>query len=843
MKWIRKERLFQLLQMLFPLLLLVLAIFEIQKIGSQTNMDLLRKEVSHLNNLEFVLIFLIGFCAISPMFLYDVILVKILGINIPLKMLLKQSFIVNTFSNIMGFGGIIGLALRSYFFTKHKAEKQGLLGNITSITLFSLTGLSLLAWIVLVGYRDFSLLSNTKWIILAVIAVCCYLPLLLLFQWFRHKRGNAASLNGQTIAKLVMASLLEWIAIFFVIWYLVAALNISISVRELIPIFLIACSAGVVSMIPGGIGSFDLVFIWGMESVGIQDEKVLALLIFYRLSYFFFPFLLSSILFIKEYWDKWNRSWNNLPNIIFQNVSHSLLTLLVFLSGLILLLSAAVPGILNRLKIAEEFLSQPVMNVSHQLTVAAGFLLLGLCRGIEYKVKRAYHLTIFVLSLAAIFSVLKGIDYEETIFLFIVALLLVMSKKRFYREGYVLTWGKAIFDFAIIFVITAMYVVIGYVNLPTAKFNLPVKLQPYIITDYRDLFYSAIIGIVIAGIILILGYVIRQPKQMEMEASVDQEGKIKQHLLTYTGTEMSHLIFLHDKFVFWNEKNTVLFSYQTYADKIIILGDPVGKEADFSSAIANFLETADLYGYQLVFYEISDQTIPYLHEYGFDFFKLGEAAFIQLNNFSLSGKKAKNFRTIVNKFEREGYKAEILSPPYNLALIQELKVVSDQWLGERNEKGFSLGYFDEHYLNQANIIVLKGPNQTLGFASIMPMYNNKKMISVDLMRFTPNAPNGTMDLIFLSLFHWAQDSGYQIFNLGMAPLSNVGLSKFSFLSEKIAAQMFLHGQFFYHFKGLRKFKDKYADFWKPKYLAYRKKSSLSFTMAQITLLISKKTKS
>ena len=70
---------------------------------------------------------------------------------------------------------------------------------------------------------------------------------------------------------------------------------------------------------------------------------------------------------------------------------------------------------------------------------------------------------------------------------------------------------------------------------------------------------------------------------------------------------------------------------------------------------------------------------------------------------------------------------------------------------------------------------------------------------VDLMRFTPGAPSGTMDFIFLSLFEWAKEEGYRTFNMGMSPLSNVGLSKFSFLSEKVAAQIFLHGQLFLPF--------------------------------------------
>ncbi len=89
--------------------------------------------------------------------------------------------------------------------------------------------------------------------------------------------------------------------------------------------------------------------------------------------------------------------------------------------------------------------------------------------------------------------------------------------------------------------------------------------------------------------------------------------------------------------------------------------------------------------------------------------------------------------------------------------------------------------------------MLRGAEGVIGFASIMPMYDNGERISVDLMRFKPGAPSGTMDFIFLSLFQWAKEQGYHVFNMGMSPLSNVGQSRYSFLSEKIAAQIFLHG--------------------------------------------------
>lgn len=94
-----------------------------------------------------------------------------------------------------------------------------------------------------------------------------------------------------------------------------------------------------------------------------------------------------------------------------------------------------------------------------------------------------------------------------------------------------------------------------------------------------------------------------------------------------------------------------------------------------------------------------------------------------------------------------------------------------------------------------------------------------------------------MDGIFITLFKKARDDGYQIFNLGMAPLSNVGESKFSFVDERLAHLIFKYGYKFYSFKGLRDYKNKFVSDWKPRYIVYRKRSSLIFTMLQLLLLV------
>lgn len=169
-----------------------------------------------------------------------------------------------------------------------------------------------------------------------------------------------------------------------------------------------------------------------------------------------------------------------------------------------------------------------------------------------------------------------------------------------------------------------------------------------------------------------------------------------------------------------------------------------------------------------------------------------------------------------------------------------LRAVSDEWLDGREEKGFSLGFFDTYYLEQADIALAKNADGTVvGFASMMPSYTDE-MTSIDLMRYSKEAPSGIMDFLFINLFEKAKEDGFQTFNAGMAPLANVGESKYAFLGERLAGLVYRYSQGFYGFKGLRNFKSKYVTEWEQKFVAFRKRSSIAFTMLQLMILVGKK---
>ena len=76
-------------------------------------------------------------------------------------------------------------------------------------------------------------------------------------------------------------------------------------------IFIIAALSGLISFIPGGFGSFDLVVLLGMKGLGIPEEKIVLAVLLYRFAYYLFPLLIALILSTFEFKDTAKRYWED----------------------------------------------------------------------------------------------------------------------------------------------------------------------------------------------------------------------------------------------------------------------------------------------------------------------------------------------------------------------------------------------------------------------------------------------------------------------------------------------------------------------------------------------------
>lgn len=87
------------------------------------------------------------------------------------------------------------------------------------------------------------------------------------------------------------------------------------------------------------------------------------------------------------------------------------------------------------------------------------------------------------------------------------------------------------------------------------------------------------------------------------------------------------------------------------------------------------------------------------------------------------------------------------------------------------------------------------------------------------MRHRENLENGVMEYFFISLILKAKNEEYEYFSLGIVPLSGIEKDILT-LYKNIEHFIFQHEKYFYNFKGLKVFKDKFRPQWEPVYIAY-----------------------
>ena len=112
-------------------------------------------------------------------------------------------------------------------------------------------------------------------------------------------------------------------------------------------------------------------------------------------------------------------------------------------------------------------------------------------------------------------------------------------------------------------------------------------------------------------------------------------------------------------------------------------------------------------------------------------------------------------------------------------------------------------------------------------------------ISPDLMRYHPeDAPSSAMEYLFTRLMMYGQEQGFRYFSLGMAPLSGLPEHRLAPLWNRMGSLLYRHGEHFYNFQGLRRYKAKFDPEWSPRYLASPGGLSLPRVLTQVSSLIS-----
>lgn len=847
----------QRLRVAVPLVFLVLVGWlVVREIGSDFDLPQMQRTLIGVPTLPAIAVALLALSSVAFTGFVDVAIAHWLGIKVRASELLRLAFVANAMANTLNLSGATGSGVRLLGLSAQKVELNRAAALIGMQVLSLPLGLSILIAVTLAaGSLPITTSTTTRWLaIVVLIAAVLYLPA---FFVLSSRRPLMRWLpKGHDLPPLKLKLLLA--AISFVDWVLSASVlyaclflsGAHVKPGPLLGSFAGAQILGLVSMVPGGLGVFDGLMLVALTAGGYDQGAVTSGLFLYRIAYYLLPLLaglyLGSGTVAKQMPILAHAMGRlrahplfgmlGLPASLLAGLGIRILAAMTFLAGLVLLASAAIPTIHERVTTVRAILPAAAIESSYWLSILTGTLLLGLGRGIDGRLRVAYRLASWVLVIGAILAVTKGLHFGEALFLLVIAALLKTRKREFTQRAMSLTsattfgWYLGLVAVVLAFFAAGVWAVLGDDSFDLWYFGIGEHSSRLA----RGLFAAAL-GVVIY--LIWQSFAVRRPP-LKLPDRTDLE-RARAIYEAHGGGEFAHLTFMGDKHLFWSADGQAVVAYGSVRDRLVALGSPSGPENAIKRAILDFRHFADAQDRVPVFYEVLEPDLSLYHDLGFDLFKLGELATIRLEEFTLAGKRWEDLRQAVNRSVKERLTFEIVEPPFDTVLMTEIEYVSDVWLEDKNasEKGFSLGRFDPDYFAWSPLALVRRDGELVAFANVLPPYGPHGTASVDLMRHIADAPRGTMDLLFAKVMQWAKDRGYETFSLGMAPLSAVGDNPYARINERLAALAFQYGGRFYNYQGLRRYKEKFAPEWTGSYLAYPRGLRVPSLLIDIAALV------
>lgn len=638
-------------------------------------------------------------------------------------------------------------------------------------------------------------------------------------------------------AEQIVVSSLDLLVAASVLYVLMPS-SLEVGFVRFLAVYLLALVVALTTQVPGGLGVLELTVIVLLDPT--EPHAVMGSLLAYRFVYYLIPLFIGLfVLATSEVLPHRRRlgqvaggiaRWST---IIFPRF----LSVTVFLAGTILLFSGATPAETSRLRLLRALLPLPVLELSHLLGSVVGLLLLLLARALQRRIESAYYAVVALLTAGIVFSLLKGVDYEEALFLAVMLGLFLPCRGYFYRKSalantrFTLQWLVAI---ALVLGCTFWLMLFAHEHF---EYSNELWWQFTFSGDAPRSLRALATVVIVTLCVAMSRMMMAGPKPISKPSEADLE--LARAIVAKSPRTDAHLALLGDKYFLFSDNKSAMLMFAVEGRSCIAMGDPIGEEAECRELAWRFREWCDEAGKWPVFYQVEAARLAIYVEMGLQLLKLGEEARVPLAQFSLEGSGRKSLRRTYKQLTEAACEFTIVEPPLSDEWIGQLKQISDAWLGAKNtaEKGFSLGFFKPDYLRNCPIAILTQQGQPIAFAN-MWRGANREELSIDLMRHLPGAPHGSMDFLFVKLMLWGKEHGYKWFSLGMAPLSGVEARSVGPLWNRIASVAYRHGEHFYNFQGLRSYKDKFDPVWSQKYLACPGGWALPVVLTNLATLIS-----
>ncbi|MDR2321585.1 MAG: DUF2156 domain-containing protein [Microbacterium sp.] len=280
------------------------------------------------------------------------------------------------------------------------------------------------------------------------------------------------------------------------------------------------------------------------------------------------------------------------------------------------------------------------------------------------------------------------------------------------------------------------------------------------------------------------------------------------HMATWAGNSL------------WFGEDGAAVAYRVRDGIAFTVGDPISD--DPPRALRSFAEFCESRGWTPVFYSIHDEAATTLQGQGWARIAVGTDAVLDVDGFTLSGKRRQDLRTAVNRADREGLTAAWTSYADSAPAIRaQVDALCTAWVDGKRlpEMGFTLGGLAELTDPAVRLMLAIGADGRVQVVtSWLPLHRDGELIgwTLDVMRRDRGAMPGAMEFAIVSTVRQAAEDGLRRIGLSGTPLAPHEGQQIGWMSRRMSLLL----EPSYGFASLERFKAKFGARHEPLWMSY-----------------------
>ncbi|WP_082946860.1 bifunctional lysylphosphatidylglycerol synthetase/lysine--tRNA ligase LysX [Mycobacterium sp. ACS4054] len=295
--------------------------------------------------------------------------------------------------------------------------------------------------------------------------------------------------------------------------------------------------------------------------------------------------------------------------------------------------------------------------------------------------------------------------------------------------------------------------------------------DPDLFTGKPHVFLNAIFGLTGALALIMATIVLFQSQRAENALTGEDESAIRGLLeLWGKNDSLGYFATRRDKSVVFAQSGRAAITYRVEVGVCLASGDPIGDPRAWPQAIDAWLGLCQTYGWAPGVMGASTQGARVYREAGLNALELGDEAILRTADFKLSGPDMRGVRQAVTRARRAGLTVRIRRHrDISAEEMTQTITRADAWRDTQTERGFSmaLGRLGDPADGDCLLVeAMDRDGAVVAMLSLVPWGTTG--VSLDLMRRSPQSPNGTIELMVSELALTAENLGISRISLNFA---------------------------------------------------------------------------